>query len=346
MRIQIEVLKKWIADILTHSGAPEDISLIVADSLLNAEAKGVTTHGIIRLQSYLDSIRTGSLVPGSRPVIVSRRGAITTLSGKAGFGIYATYIASLEAMKMAEQFGIAMAVLKDAHHAGMLEYITDMCATKGFIGVSFSNGHPTVSPPDGGVKVIGTNPLSVSIPSDNGNFNLDFAISKTSFGMIRKSAQNGLKLADNLALDAEGNPTNDPNKAMNGSLLPFGGYKGFGLGLAIDLLSGLLSGSATGTLVETWNEFGRPWNNGYGIIVINPDFFALTSDFKRDVSDYFARFKEISPRSSAPGERRRALYLNSIKFGIEVDDNSLSKLSQLSMNLNLDSGYYKSISRE
>ncbi|MHB1708458.1 MAG: Ldh family oxidoreductase [Thermoplasmataceae archaeon] len=323
-------LKVTVSDLLIRAGAPEDIAIIVADSLVSAEAKGVRTHGIIRLGSYLDSIKDGSITPDARPTVISSKGSIINMSGNSGFGIYSAYIAAHESMRVSRENGISVIGMRDIHHMGMLEYITEMCATKGYIAISMLNGHPTVSAPDGRNRVIGTNPVSISIPSSNGNFNLDFAISKTSFGAVRKSALDGTELEKGVAVDANGNPTTDPLEAINGSLIPFGGYKGFGLGIVVDLLAGILTGSAAGTEVVTWNELGKRWNNGFVFISINPDFFENAGKFKDEVKRYFLKFKEISPSSSVPGERRHSALLDSIKNGILVDENQVNTLIELS----------------
>lgn len=301
----------------------------VATSLAKAEAMGVKTHGLIRLKSYLDSIKDGSLTPDARPEISSHKGSVMNMDGKSGFGIYSAYVAANESMQISRETGISTVGMKNLHHVGMLEYITDMCATAGFVAIAMSNGHPAVSPPDGNTRMIGTNPLSISIPSVDGNFNLDLAISKTSFGSVRKSVLESTKLDAGLALDRNGNPTTDPLEAMNGSLVPFGGYKGFGLGLVIDLLAGLLTGSAAGTEVVTWNELGRKWNNGFLIITVNPEFFVQGGEFKSKVAAYFSKFRELAPKSSIPGQKRQAKFLASMKDGIQLDENQALILKEL-----------------
>ena len=330
MRVIMADLKITVSDILIRAGSPEDIAIIVADSLVSAEAKGVRTHGIIRLGSYLDSIKDGSLTPDARPTVISCKGSIINMNGNSGFGIYSAYVAANKSMRMSEENGISMIGMKNIHHMGMLEYVTDMCATKGYIAISMSNGHPTVSAPEGKTRIIGTNPVSISIPSLNRNFNLDFAISKTSFGAVRKSALEGTQLEKGLAVDASGNSTTDPMEAMNGSLIPFGGYKGFGLGLVVDLLAGILTGSAAGTEVVTWNKLGKRWNNGFVIITINPDFFGNVWEFKNEVKRYILKLKEISPNASVPGEKRHAVLLDSIKNGILLDETQMNTLTELS----------------
>ena len=330
MRVIIDNLRTTVSDLLIRAGAPEDIAMIVADSLVSAEAKGVRTHGIIRLGSYLESIKDGSITPDARPTVTSFKDSIINMSGNSGFGIYSAYVAANESMRVSREKGISMIGMRNIHHIGMLEYITDMCAANGYIAISMSNGHPTVSAPNGKTRIIGTNPVSISIPSLNENFNLDFAISKTSFGAVRKSALEGTELEKGVAVDASGNPTTDPLEAMNGSLIPFGGYKGFGLGLVVDLLAGILTGSAAGPEVVTWNKLGKHWNNGFVIITINPDFFGNVGEFKNEVKRYILKLKEISPNASVPGEKRHSALLDSIKNGILLDETQMNTLTELS----------------
>lgn len=324
-----EDIKKLIADILISHGTSQDIAEIVSESLAQAEGKSVLSHGIMRLPSYVELINEGVLHNNSRPEIRITGDATVSIDGNHGFGMYIGHEAANVSSKLSSKRGISVAICRNIQHLGMLEYFTELSANIGFITIAMTNAHPRVSFPGGKEAMIGTNPISISVPSKGGTFSVDMAISKSSFGQIRQAAIEGNKIPRDIALDKDGNLTTDPLSALAGSLLPFGGIKGFALGMMVDILAGILSGSAAGKDVVTWNREKRLWNSGLFILSIDPGFFLDFDQFIARTEQYLESTRCGSPDHRVPGDRRRQNLINSMKNGLEIKPKTLASLKTL-----------------
>jgi len=329
LTLAIEPLTQTIKKILECYGTPPHIAEVVAESLVEAEAKGVSSHGISRLSSYVSSIKTGTLIPYAEPSVIHTSGATTLLDGNFGFGIYIGSKAVELALERSKEFGVSIVLIRHIHHSGMLEYISEQVSRSKQIGIIFVNAHPVVAAPEGGSRIIGTNPISISIPRRNGSFNFDFAISKVSFGKVRQAAREGQKLEEGLAVDRFGKPTVEPNEALMGALLPFGGIKGFGIGMVVDILAGILSGSKAGPEVVTWNDLGLKWNNGMMVMCIDITHFMEFNEFVNRVEHYLNSVKEKMPRKRIPGELRQDKLRRAKSSGICLSDDIVNELKSL-----------------
>lgn len=328
-------IKFLIRDILIFHETPPDIAEIVSESLVQAEGKGVLSHGILRLQSYIQLIEEGVLDNKARPVVKSLGISALSVDGKFGFGMLLGREAAIATSDASSRTGICVTTGRNFNHLGMLEYFTEPAAQNGYITIAMTNAHPTVTFPGGKEAAIGTNPICVSIPSIGGPFNLDMAISKSSFGKIREAALEGEKIPEDIALDNEGNGTTDPIAALSGSLLPFGGIKGYALGMIVDMLAGILSGSAAGHDVITWNIERKRWNSGMTLIAIDPRFYLSLDQFKFLIEQYLEKTRNYSPEHRAPGDRRRQKLLESQNTGLRIKSQSLNLLRILAKNANL-----------
>jgi len=322
-------IRLLVRDILVYHGTPDDIADVVSDSLTQAEGKGVLSHGIMRLPSYIGLISERVLDSKARPKITQSGVSSLIVDGRHGFGMFLGRETARAASTIAAKTGICLAIGKNLNHLGMLEYFSELPARDGFITIAMTNAHPTVAYPGGKEATIGTNPISISIPSAEGPFNLDMAISKSSLGMIREAALEGRKIPDNIALDKEGNDTTDPIAALTGSLLPFGGIKGYALGMVVDILAGILSGSAAGKEVVTWNTDGKKWNSGLFLLSISPTFFIPMDHFEANVAQYLERNRTYSPLHRVPGDRRRQNLFNSQNNGLRIKAKTLDSLISL-----------------
>ena len=298
-------IRQLIENILCKNGTPDDISSTVSESLLQAEGKGVLSHGIMRLPSYINLIKEGTIDNKARPEFHQEGASAVTVDGKFGFGMLIGLETSKMASKISSNTGICLAVGKNINHLGMLEYFTELAAKEGHIIIAMTNAHPTVAYPGRKEPTIGTNPICISIPSEKGTFNFDMAISKSSFGMIREAALEGKKIPEDIAIDREGNVTNDPISALAGSLLPMGGIKGYALGMVVDMLAGILSNSAVGKEVLTWNDEGKRWNSGLVIISIDPSFFISREFFEMRVEQYLENTRFYSTPSCSRGQETK-----------------------------------------
>ena len=319
-------IRAFVRNVLVAWKTPDDVAEVVSASITQAEGKGVLSHGLMRLPQYLDLIAKGMLDVKARPEI--RRAGVASLScdGHHGFGMFTGYEIARAASQVSSKTGICLAVCTNINHLGMLEYFTETSAGEGFISIAMTNAHPTVAHPMGRSPVIGTNPVSISIPAVRSPFNLDMAISRSSFGTIREAALEGKRIPEGIAMDAEGNITTDPVAALSGALLPFGGIKGFALGMVVDMLAGVLSGSAAGRAVVTWNDEGRMWNSGLFFISIDPSFLMPQEKFRGNIDRYLDTIRSYSYSQRVPGDMRRKKLQEAETRGIRIKPKTLQSL--------------------
>lgn len=334
--IKLETLRDAVARILQCHEFSAEHSLIVSNSLVEAEAKGVTSHGILRLQSYISDIKDGILIPGASPKVISSKGSVTVLDGKNCSGIIAGIFSADLTVNVAREHGVAFTVVRNIHHSGMLEYFTESISKSGLIGIAMCNAHPVVAPPGGKTGILGTNPISFSSTGNDERFSFDFAISESSFGKIRLAMKNREEILPSWAVDKEGRPTSKPGEAIDGALMPFGGYKGFGLGMIVDIMAGLLSGSAAGPDVITWNDKKKKWNNGMLIVAIDYSYFTSPFAFKTSLDKYIQNVRKKIPNNHIPGDRRNESYVISQSNGITISEEMLKEINELLFECKID----------
>ena len=184
-------------------------------------------------------------------------------------------------MKTASENGIGAVGIRNTNNFGTAGYFGEKAANNGMIGIVMGNAAPAIAPPGGTKAILGTNPICFAFPSPETEFPivLDMATSNAARGKIRLALRNGEKIPLGWALDSNGEPTDDPAAALEGSLIPMGGYKGFGLSMMIDIMAGLITGSAYGGEVKNLNHPDSYSRNGNLFIVIDPTFFISKDEY-------------------------------------------------------------------
>ena len=256
-------------------GVPVEEAKITADVLLCADLRGVGTHGIQRLMMYIPRLRKGLINANPKIVVKSLSPAIKIVCGDDGLGPVVATRGMSEAINLTRELGVAFVGCKDSNHfSAAAPYVLMACKEK-MIGIASTNAFPTMAPWGGLEKLVGNNPLAIGVPYEGGTpFVLDMAMSVSSRGRIRDMAEKKEKIPQGWALDLEGRPTTDPLEALKGFVLPIGSYKGYGLAVAIDILSGVLTGagfsSGIKSLIQQWEE---PQHIGHFFIAIDPALF-------------------------------------------------------------------------
>lgn len=290
--------------IAAASGMDETDALIIVEALVNADIRGVTSHGLVRLAPYIRAITEGHINPRPCVNVEWRRGATARLDGDNGLGQIGGHYAMREALELAALYGIGMAMLHNTNHTGMLGHYAQTAAEEGMIGFCVTNGPAVMAPWNGADALLSNNPFAWGVP---GEFPIvfDVACSVAARGRIRAAAKAGDRLPDGWALDAEGNPTTDPISAMSGTVLPFGGHKGYGLAVINEVLAGVLPGAllsfeiSKASLDEGAKSFDS-WRNGMLCIAISPAAIGCESDVLHGVG----RLRDVVSRArSASGER-------------------------------------------
>ncbi|CAM3924636.1 Ldh family oxidoreductase [Paenibacillus alkaliterrae] len=293
-------LQQFCQQVFQKAGVPAGSAAIVAESLIQADLRGVDSHGVVRTPIYLKRVEKNMIDPFAEVEIVSESNATILIDGHNNFGAVIGMNALTLALGKAEQNGAAIVGVKGSNHFGTGAYYAMKAIERDMILLVMSNASQTM-PPTGGVRpFIGTNPLAVGVPSNEElPYILDMATSVVARGKIIVSAQKGEDIPFGWAIDKEGNPTTDAQAALEGSVLPLGGAKGYGISMFIDILSGVLTGAGFGKYVnnmyENWNE---PQNVGHLFIAVDIKRFLPVEHFKARMDQYI---REIKREPKAPG---------------------------------------------
>ena len=242
---------------------------VTADMLVTAQARGKQSHGLIRLPRYVRGIEHGNVDPDGSIEVVRDAGAAAAIDGGARLGPAVAVEALGEATARADQDGVGLVGVHNSTHLGALGYYTDRVRRDGYICLAMTNTEPAM-PPYGGVEpVLGTNPLALGLPTDP-PFNLDMSTAAIARGSLEEAAERGEQIPEGVALDEDGEPTTDPKAALEGTILPFGGPKGSGLAIAIEVLAGGLVGAAIGEDVTGTYHTEDPCTKGDLFLVMDP----------------------------------------------------------------------------
>ena len=232
--------------------SPQDAKL-TAENLIFANLRGVDSHGLIRMKIYADRLRAGGFKPKMRPGIVAEQKSSALLDARHGVGQVAATVAMKLAIAKAKKTGMAVVSVKNSNHFGASAFYAMQAIEHGMIGFAATNAGPTMAPTGGREGRLGNNAMSVAVPAGKSPpLVLDMATGAVAWGKIFVAQQEKKKIPMTWALDKNGLPTDDPNAAAHQGLIqPFGGYKGYGLSLLIDILTGVLSGGGFSTHVRT-----------------------------------------------------------------------------------------------
>jgi LDH2 family malate/lactate/ureidoglycolate dehydrogenase len=325
VRVSAGHLQTVSVALLGAMGVGADEAKTVADNLVMAERRGIATHGVNFLIPLADRIERGLVVVPTKVAVVSDGEAVTHLDGGNGLGQTAATQGMRSAIDKARRFGVGLALIRNTNHIGLLACYTMMAAGEGLVGFCACNGAASMAPWGGAEPFFGTNPFSVAVPGGDGApVVLDMSTSLVARGKIRRALRLKERIPPGWALDAGGNPTEDPQAAMEGTLLPIGGPKGYGMALFIDLVSGLLSGSKFGRDVKTFHQPEGPTGVGVTTLAIDIERFMPLETFRALVGEYGRAIRGSakargSDRIYLPGEIEAARERASAERGIEVD---------------------------
>lgn len=298
-----EKLRQFASEVLRKENVERNESDFVAKVLVEADLRGVDSHGVTRLSGYITMIRNGLINPRPNVRIVEEESATSVIDGDSGFGMLGAKLGMETAIEKARDFGISMATARNLTHTGMIGFYTMMAADHGMIGLAMNNGAAIVPPFGGLTPTFGTNPFSVAFPGSKNHMVLDMATTMVAAGKLRLAAKKGDPIPLNWGFDRHGNPSSDPGEVLQNGLLQWaGGYKGFGLATMIEVLGGILSGGLFGRNVPPLKEFGKD------PIIANGAYIAI--DVQRFIPlPYFVeRLEELTTQIQtsvvAPGTKR------------------------------------------
>lgn len=304
--ISIENMRQVVLETLGKVGVSKADSWIIWDTILFANRRGVATHGVGRLPLYVHKVASGHLNPKNEIEVLADNSAYALLNAHNGFGQVVAYSATKIAIEKAKEYGIGVVGVRNSNNFGTAGYFGDLAAREGCAAMVFANAAPAIAPTGGNKTIFGTNPLCFAFPGidEYAPILLDMATTIVARGKIRLAAKNGERIPMDWALGPDGNPTDNPKVALLGSLLPIGGYKGYGLSMFVDILAGLLTGSHYAGSVKNLSKMDEDSGNGHLFVVIDVDKFMNADEMRKRISHFYAAVKACGEegRVFMPGE--------------------------------------------
>ena len=321
MHISVDKARELAETFLIKSEMSETDAAIIADILLEAELRGRKTHGFIRLTGIKNRYEQGER---TEIQVDKEAGMCIRMDGGNQPGYLVAYRAMEIAIERAKRDGAGIVGVYNTSHCGMAGYYVDMARKADVVGLLFADCLPRITPEGGTEALLGTNPIAVGIPSNTLPILFDMSTAAITNGDLLVAMREGATIAEGIAFDPEGEPTTDADAALNGSVRPFGGHKGFGLALITQILAGALVNAAT----------IPPPGTNYGLLMmtIDPASFVPLTQFKTEVDRLIARVKENRRESGVteiliPGERAYRQRTVQLAEGIYLDDTLLSQLT-------------------
>lgn len=314
----------------------EETIKILLRTIHYANRRGVPTHGVGRLPLYVKKIKAGHFNPRDEIEIVSDFGATAVLDAHSGFGQMAAYKAVEIAIDKAKQFGVAVVGVRNSNNFGTAGYFGDMAARAGMIAMIYTNASPAIAPTGGTKPIFGTNPICYAFPGgkDHNPIVLDMATTVVARGKIRLAAKTGQKIPLTWAVDVNGNPTDDPNEALKGTLLPIAGYKGYGLSAFVDLFAGVLTGSAFAGNVKQLSSMNVESDNGHLFVLIDSKQFMREEELTTNMNNFYNAVKACGEEGKVllPGERGY-MEMKVHTETVTISDKQLEEINELAESL-------------
>lgn len=304
--ITINSLSNVVLETLSIVGVPTEDAQIILDTILFANCRGVATHGVGRLPLYVHKIAAGRFNPKGEIEILIDNAAYALLDAHNCFGQVAAYKATKMTIEKAKRYGVAIVGVRNSNNFGTAGYFGDLAAREDCVAMVFANAAPAIAPTGGNKTIFGTNPLCFAYPGDETHnpILLDMATTIAARGKIRLAAKNGEKIPLDWAIGPDGQPTDDPNVALKGSLLPIGGYKGYGLSMFVDIFAGMLTGSQYAGGVKNLSKMDEDSGNGHLFIAIDVKKFMTAAEKKERLTHFYEAVKAcgVDGKVFMPGE--------------------------------------------
>lgn len=338
-------LRQSMRAVYLAAGCAADEAGLIADHLVDANLTGHDSHGIGMTPEYLRAIRENKMRLGAHAEVVADRGHMVVIDGGRGAGQVIGREAMGHGIERAKRHGSCIVALRNSHHLGRIGAWAELCLAAGLVSLHCVNviGHGALVAPFGGSDVrLGTNPICVGIPTSDGRpIVLDMATSRIAMGKVRVAHHSGGRVAPGTLIDETGNPTDDPGvmvPEVKGALLPFGEYKGYGLGLVCDILAGALAGGGT----------NRPESHAPDMIInnmlsilIQPGALGSEAVMTREIDGLIAWIKASPPAPGSagvlvPGDPERATRAARERDGIPIDGTTWSAVHDAAAALGIE----------
>lgn len=321
--ISFNELRERIEEKFADVGVPEEQAKLLGEYFSTVEFYGVASHGVKTIDAHIRKINQGTynLHPSFR--IKKETSAFAVIDGDNAIGMVSAMNCINYAMQGAKKSGIYTVMSPDNNTYGSAFYYALKAAEKGFICITSSNSPAQMAAFGGKEKILGTNPFSIAIPAKNNHpIVIDMATSSVAKSKINEYKEKNMPIPDGWALDKEGKPTTDAQKALEGLMLPMAGFKGYGISMMIDIISGVLSGASyLGNVGRFYTDKNESMNVGFTFTVISPEI-VYGAEFYDEIDKYISTVRNScnieGEKILLPGDDRVKMFENNIKNGINV----------------------------
>lgn len=348
MRITAAAETEFLEEVFQKAGFYATDGTLLADTLVDADLRGISSHGIQRLDWYIRMVKAGTIKPQNEVKTLKETDTSLLLDANGNMGQIASALAIKSLIKKAKTTNIAMAVIRNSNHFGTAGYYSRLAAEAGLIGISTTNTRPLVVPTNAIEAFLGSNAFAFTFPADPHPFVFDGATSSVSSGKIMVLAKNQKPILGEWAIDRERNIIHDSKKAAEilsevaftehqsgGGVLTLGGnreensnYKGFGNSLVVELLTGIL---AQGSISADTNTGKHDFSQFF--MVINPAFFGDLATLKANAEKMFERIRNLDhipgTHIMIPGDREYRNYDHNSKHGVVIDPKTIQEITAI-----------------
>lgn len=349
MRIKASEEKRFLQAVFDKDGFSQEDGDLLADTLVDADLRGISSHGIQRLAWYTRMIKSHIIEPGNKVKVLKETPTSLLVDANKNMGQIASSFAMHSLIEKTKKIGISLAVIRNSNHFGTAGYYARMAAKQGLIGIALTNTRPLVVPTNAYDAFLGSNAFAFSFPAEPHPFVFDGATSIVSSGKIQVLAKNHQPIPGDWAVDSKRHVVHDAKKVEDdlskiaftehqpgGGVLTLGGnlesnsnYKGFGNSLVVELLTGIL---AQGPISADTNQPGKHDFSQF-LLAINPDLFGDLETFKKNAENMFDRIRGLDhiPGSTIfiPGDREYKNYDQNLKAGVIIDDQTAAELQKI-----------------
>ena len=343
LRFDPQSAEALAAGLAERAGVPPGDAATFANALVYADLHGISTHGLSRLNIYLQRLSKGLVAPNAELRVDRDGGSLLALDAGNGLG-QVQAVKALDLLKpLAERNGIAAATIRNSQHFGALSYYGDLATRHGFILLAMSSGEPAMSPAGGFEPFFGTNPIAASFPTGKGfAVNIDLATSIVARGNIIAAQKKGEPIPEGWALDPSGNPTTDPDQALLGTVLTMAGHKGYAMALMVELFSSVLSGAAIGSSIGSmYKHMDRKQDVGHFLCLLHIEAIVELATFTQRMDETIDALKNSKRRPGVeeiliPGERSARHAVANKRSGIPLTTETVAEMRQWSQRLSVD----------
>ncbi len=352
-----ESIRAFCIKVLEKLNVPYDDAKVTADVLVEADLRGIDSHGVARLSRYVSGLQQGMMRPRAMPKVVHETPVTATIDGDAGLGQPVSNKAMQLAVSKARENHLGFVAVRNSNHFGIAGYYAMMALAEDMIGFSTTNTEVIVVPTFARNAILGTNPVAIAVPAGvERPFVLDMSTATVTRGKLEVYARLEQSTPSNWATDENGSPTDDPARVLNnivnrlgGGLLPLGGaseesggHKGYGLALAVEIFSAVLSGALYANRVYPKDVGGKVLPSGLGHFfgAMRVDAFRPLNEFKRDMDDLILRLKNVPKAAGASriyihGEKEFEMAERHAEKGVPLNPKVVEDLMNIASKLGL-----------